>query len=356
MGEEVVNYNYDDEGNLIDTDNDGSWEAGEDVADAGTIAEPGILMRAAPFVGDSYHQEFYEDEAVDMALVVRTDAEVELEDGRVFTDCVQTLEWNPLEPDALEYKFAAPGVGVVLEKGLHSGSEGALLGSFFQGAGAVPDFGAAVFTAPTVVDNTFFPLPVGRIWTYEGVSEDGSEEVVAIVLNSTRMILGVESVIVQVQERLDGVLQEETFVWYAQDDDGNVWYMGEDVTNYEYDEDGNLIGTNTDGSWEAGQDVAGTGSNAEAGILVQGTPTPGDSFFQEFYEDEAEDMSLVVALDVDVELEEGTTYEGCLQTLDWTPLEPDGLEYKFYAPDVGLILELALTDEERIELVSVLGP
>jgi hypothetical protein len=67
-------------------------------------------------------------------------------------------------------------------------------------------------------------------------------------------------------------------------------------------------------------------------------------------------MSLVVALDVDVELEEGTTYEGCLQTLDWTPLEPDGLEYKFYAPDVGLILELALTDEERIELVSVLGP
>ena len=356
MGEEVVNYEYDDDGNLIGTDNDGSWEAGLDVAGTGTIAEPGYQMRAAPMPGDAYHQEYYEDEAVDMAAIVRTDASVEITEGIAFDDCLQVLEWNPLEPGALEYKYASSGIGVVAEEGLHDGSGAGLVGQFFLGDGALPDFGSATFTNPTVVDNPRFPLTVGRIMTYESETEDGLETVVETVLATTRTILGVDCVIVNVAEDVDGLLMEDTFDWYAQDDDGNVWYMGEDVTNYEYDDDGNLIGTNKDGSWEAGQDVAGTGTLAEAGHQMPATPSPGASYFQEFYEDEAEDMSFTVASGIDVELSDGTQYTNCLKTLEWTPLEPDGLEFKYWASGVGLVLVEGLSAGQIVELVSVLGP
>ena len=47
-------------------------------------------------------------------------------------------------------------------------------------------------------------------------------------------------------------LVEDTFDWYSQDTDGNVWFLGEFSTAFEYDDDGNLIGTNHDGSWETG--------------------------------------------------------------------------------------------------------
>ena len=125
---------------------------------------------------------------------------------------------------------------------------------------------------------------------------------------------------------LDSVLIEDTHDWYAQDDAGNVWYMGEDVINYEYDDEGNLLETNSDGAWEAGVD------GAEAGIIMWATPVPGPSYRQEFWEDEAEDMGLVIKTGVTVVLEDGTTYTNCVKTLEWTPLEPEGLEFKLDAP------------------------
>ena len=70
----------------------------------------------------------------------------------------------------------------------------------------------------------------------------------------------------------------DTHDWYAQDDDGNVWYMGEEVINYEYDDDGNLLGTNSDGAWEAGVD------GAQPGIIMWAAPQVGRSYYQEFYE------------------------------------------------------------------------
>ncbi len=93
-------------------------------------------------------------------------------------------------------------------------------------------------------------------------------------------------------------LIEDTHDWFAQDDDGNVWYMGEEVTNYEYDDDDNLIGTDNDGAWEAGVD------DALPGIVMWADPEAGVSYYQEYYEDEAEDMGMVVAIGVRVELEE----------------------------------------------------
>ena len=347
LGEAVTNYEYDDEGNVVATNDDGAWEAGVDGA------EPGILFKAQPAVGDSYRQEYLKGVAEDMGKVEAVDVTVELEDGTVYEGCVQTVEWNPLEENSDAYKYYCPDVGVVKEEEAEELVE--LRAVFRQGAGRVPDFGAADFTDPTTVDNPYFPLQPGTTWTYTAETEDGVETTVVEVLDETQVVNGVECRVVRDRVYLgDGLpldtedlLIEDTHDWYAQDDAGNVWYMGEDVVNYEYDDAGNVVGADSEGSWEAGVD------GAEPGYLMLATPAAGTSYYQEYYEDEAEDMAYVVATGVTVELEDGTVYEDCVQTLDWNPLEPDVMEYKWYAPGVGVVKEEALTADEVVELTEV---
>jgi hypothetical protein len=86
----------------------GSWEAGVDGA------QPGIIMRAQPVIGDEYRQEYYEDEAEDMARVESLDEAVTVPAGS-YSDCLKTYEWTPLEPGVSEFKYYSPGVGLVLE-------------------------------------------------------------------------------------------------------------------------------------------------------------------------------------------------------------------------------------------------
>ena len=346
LGEEVINYEYDDDDEVLETNEDGSWESGEDVADVGSNAVAGILIKANPIVGDSYQQEFYEGEAEDMAEVVATNVTVELDNGFTYTGAVQTQEWNPLEPGGDEYKYYAPNLGLVLEEAIVEEERVELMGTFLTGEDRVPDFDAAVFTDPTTVDNTYFPLVPGAIYTYEMETEDGLEKVVSEVLEETTEINGVECRVVRVMEYLDDLLIEDTSDWYAQDDSGNVWYMGEEVINYEYDDEDELLGTNDDGAWETGED------GALAGIIMWANQVVGESYYQEYYEDEAEDMAMAFNLTVTVELSDDTVYDNCLQILEWNPLEPEGVEYKYYAPGVGLIMEEE-GEDEKLELVDM---
>ncbi|NOY45427.1 MAG: hypothetical protein GXP50_08250 [Deltaproteobacteria bacterium] len=344
LGEEVTNYEYDDEGGLVGTDDEGAWEAGVGGA------EPGILFKAQPVVGDSYRQEFLEGKAEDMARVEAVNVAVELENGTVYEGCVRTLEWNPLEENSDAYKYYCPDVGVVKEE-LEDLVE--LRAVFQQGAEGVPDFSAAVFTDPSTVDHPYFPLEPGATWTYTAETEDGVETTVVEVLDETRVVNGIECRVVRDRVYLgDGpplggedLLIEDTHDWYAQDDAGNVWYMGEQVVNYEYDDEGNLLATDSEGAWEAGV------NGAMPGYLMPASPAAGMSYYQEFYEDEAEDMAYVVATGIGVELEDAE-YTECVQTLDWNPLEPDVLEYKYYCPDVGMVKEEVITDEETVELAG----
>lgn len=92
----------------------GSWEAGVDGA------LPGIVMPASPSVGDAYRQEYYLGEAEDLAEVVQTGAEVSVPAGD-YSDVLVVREWNPLEPDVVEEKSYAPGVGLVLERKVKGG-------------------------------------------------------------------------------------------------------------------------------------------------------------------------------------------------------------------------------------------
>ncbi|MBU0719294.1 MAG: hypothetical protein KJ749_13680, partial [Planctomycetes bacterium] len=126
-----------------------------------------------------------------------------------------------------------------------------------------------------------------------------------------------------------------------------VWYMGEDSKEYE---NGVVVGTA--GSWEAGKDVAGLGVVARPGYQMKASPTPGDKYHQEYYKGEAEDMGEVVAVDVAVALGDGTSYT-CLQTRDFTSLDPDVSEYKYYATGIGVVLEEVVDGDERVELISV---
>ncbi len=220
----------------------------------------------------------------------------------------------------------------------------------------VPDFFAATFTDPTRIDNPYFPLVPGTTFTYEAQTEDGTETIVVEVLSDTRDVMGVTCVVVRDRVSVDGVLIEDTHDWYAQDDDGNVWYMGEEVDNYNYDPSGSLIEVTHEGAWEAGKDVAGVGSTALPGHVMKASPAVGDVYNQEYYPGEAEDMGEVVALNVSVTLAGGATYS-CLQTLDTNPTDPESIdEYKYYAPGVGMVLEETVDGSERVELIEFSGP
>jgi len=223
------------------------------------------------------------------------------------------------------------------------------------------EFDAADFNNPTLITNQYWPLIPGSVFVYYAEGEDGCEVGRTTVLASTKDDFegeygenNFEALQVADQEWLseecDGeyALIEETIDWYAQDDDGNVWYLGEDTTAYD-DED--ECPTDS-GSWEAGSDIADVGSNAEAGIIMLAEPRKGLAYQQEYYEDEAEDMAQVKRTDASVDIELGS-YEGCIKTKEWTPLEHGQVEHKFYCPPDGLVLINELKGKTlRVELVG----
>lgn len=189
------------------------------------------------------------------------------------------------------------------------------------------------------IDNPYLPLTPGSRWVYE--SDDGSERIEVVVLEETREILGITATIVRDTVTEDGEVIEDTLDWFAQDADGNVWYLGEDSRDFE---DGEQV--STEGSWEAGVD------GAKAGIVMPATLTAGFTYRQEYYEGEAEDLGQVIRVDGS-ETVGGTAYTELLVTREWNPLEPEVVEEKYYARGTGLVLEQKVSGEEgRVELVS----
>jgi hypothetical protein len=211
-----------------------------------------------------------------------------------------------------------------------------------QGADRV-EIDPAEFTSE--IDNPWLPLRVGSRWVYRETDQEGAEQRVEVtVLDETRQVMGVETRVVHDVVTEEGKLVEDTYDWYAQDAEGNVWYFGEDTTEFSDGE------KSTAGSWEAGVD------GALPGILVPAEPEVGMTYRQEYYEGEAEDAAEVLSLDEKAEVPFGA-YSGVLMTKDYTPLERDVLEHKFYARGVGVVLALAISGgSDREELVAFSGP
>ena len=203
-----------------------------------------------------------------------------------------------------------------------------------------PEINPANFAAN--VTNKYFALVPGRKMIYEGETEDGTERIEVYVMRGTKQILGVNAVVVWDRVWLEGELIEDTKDWYAQDKEGNVWYFGEDSKE--------IIGgkiASTEGSWESGID------GAKPGIIMKANPQIGDSYRQEYYKGNAEDMADVLALNETVNVPQGN-FTNCLKTRDWTPLEPGADEHKYYCPSVGgVVLEVVIENGERVELIGI---
>ena len=191
------------------------------------------------------------------------------------------------------------------------------------------------------IDNKYLPLEPGTTMVYRGGDGTETEVVRVTVTDRTKEVMGVTTTVVKDVAVVNGELAEKTFDWFAQDQFGNVWYFGEATVEYE---DGK---TDTAGSWEAGVD------GALPGIVMLGSPDVGDQYRQEYYEGEAEDMGKVITLDAETVVAYGK-FDDVLVTEDWTPLEQNVLENKYYAPGVGVVREEAVKGGSTVlELVSV---
>ena len=157
--------------------------------------------------------------------------------------------------------------------------------------------------------------------------------------------MGISATVVRDTVEEDGEVVEDTYDWFAQDDEGNVWYLGEDSKEYE---DGEVV--STEGSWEAGVD------GALPGIVMLAEPAVGDAYRQEYLEGEAEDLGEVHELGARETVPAGT-FGDLVVIREWNPLEPDVVEDKYHAPGIGVVLEVTVEGgDERVELVEFQAP
>ena len=199
----------------------------------------------------------------------------------------------------------------------------------------------------SIAPNNYFPLIEG-VHSLEG---DG-ETTTITVTQKTKLIAGVTCLVVNDVVKEEGVVHEDTDDWYAQDIFGNVWYCGEISKDFEFvegDEPSEAELVEIEGSWKAFRD------DAMPGIIMQANPQVGNVYRQEVALGDAEDAAQVLDIAADglaegdeceedaeeiAELIDSLCNNDCLLTRDFTPIEPDVYEHKYYAFGVGVILEI----------------
>jgi hypothetical protein len=192
------------------------------------------------------------------------------------------------------------------------------------------------------IDNKYFPLKPGTTFLYRG-KQDGKERRVSVfVSHKTKVILGIRATVVLDQVLVGGKPEEKTFDWYAQDKHGNVWYLGEESSDFV---SGKWV--RSDGSWQAGV------NGAKAGIVMRANPRVGDVYRQEYYAGHAEDMAKILNRSKSVTVSYGS-FEHALETSEWTPLERGVLEHKYYVKGVGNVRTIMVKGgSEEEHLVSI---
>ncbi|MFL5820589.1 MAG: hypothetical protein ACJ76S_07900 [Solirubrobacteraceae bacterium] len=191
------------------------------------------------------------------------------------------------------------------------------------------------------VDNPLFPLKPGTTYRYEGTDDGDPAVEVVLVTNQTKRIVGVDATVVRDRTYISGKLAEDTRDWYAQDKAGNVWYFGENTTEWD---DGHA---STEGSWQAGV------KHARAGIFLPAKPAPGHVFKQEDAKGVSEDCGQILDLQAPVKTPHVSTGQA-LRTKEWNPLEPGAIDNKYYVRDVGLVREQTVQGgTDLLQLVSV---
>jgi len=221
--------------------------------------------------------------------------------------------------------------------------------SLMMFAGAVhadptlPDWTAATFDASSAnITNNNLAFSTNTLSIFEGEVEDGVERIEVLSTTQTKTILGVQTRVIQDIAYVDNVLVEVALDWYAQDTAGNVWYFGEDVTNYNYDEFGNFTGTDTAGSWIADD------ATSFPGIQMFTSPSIGDEYYQEWAPGVAFDFAEVLSLTGSVDIDFGMFLGNVIVTGEGNTFDdpiPTIVENKLYAPGTGLVLIQELDDQ-----------
>jgi len=187
------------------------------------------------------------------------------------------------------------------------------------------------------IDHPFWPMEPGTTWVYR----EGEQRVEVTVTDRTRTVMGVETRVVHDVVTEGGVRVEDTFDWYAQDDDGNLWYFGEDTTEYE-----NGKPKPKEGSWEAAVD------GALPGVIMPASPQVGMTYREEYHKGHAEDGASIISTDALAKVPHGR-FEHGVQTRNFSGIEPDVIEEKDLRGGVGVVLEITVSGgSDRAEVLS----
>lgn len=209
----------------------------------------------------------------------------------------------------------------------------AVAGALLAGCGASQDTGAPIrrvdtarpsFSEPTVIDNPLFPVAPGGQTLQLGTEEGEPLRVEVTTLPRTRTITWdgrrIDAVVSQYVAYRSGRVVEVALDYYAQDDDGGVWYLGEDVDNYEQG-----VVADHEGSWLAGRDGPG-------GLIMPAQPRPGDVFRPENIPDLVFEEVTIQDAAVTVDGPRGLV-DGAVGTEEH--LMDGTVEHKVFAPGYG---------------------
>ena len=183
------------------------------------------------------------------------------------------------------------------------------------------EFGIKNCKLQTTGRNPYFILEPGHQLVLEG----GDTKLQITVLNDTKTVDGVTTRVVEEKEWKGGKLHEVARNYFAicpQTKD--VFYFGEDVDFYE---NGKVV--KHDGSW-----LAGNGNNA--GLMMPGAPKLRHKYYQEIAPRVAMDRAEVVSLTDTCKTPAGT-FSNCLKVKEGSAIELAAVEYKYYAPSIGLV-------------------
>ena len=203
-----------------------------------------------------------------------------------------------------------------------------------------------------VIDNEWFPMTPGVELIYFGYDIDDEGEkvdhrIVFTTTDLTKIIDGVNTVVLYERDYSDGELEEAELAFFAQDKDGNVWHFGQ---YYEIYEEGEFIGGRM---WAQGHL-----DGALAGIMMQGDPEPGQQSYSQGYAPppfDWTDRARVVKLGHRVSNFSGD-YNNVLVIEEYNQLEPNSFQLKYYAKGVGNVgIGWAGDDQskETMDLVEV---
>ncbi|MCO6486833.1 MAG: hypothetical protein J5I98_00380 [Phaeodactylibacter sp.] len=184
------------------------------------------------------------------------------------------------------------------------------------------EFGLSNRTLTTTGRNDYFILEPG----FQLVLESKTEKLTVTVLDEAKEVDGVTARIVEEREWKNGELIEISRNFFAIDEKTkDVFYFGEDVDMY----NGGKVASH-DGAWLAGKD------GARAGLIMPGKPKVGMRYYQEIAKGVAMDRAEVLKLDDHLDTPAGS-FSNCLLTKEGSALNPFEMEFKTYAPGIGLL-------------------